>query len=51
MWEINGPMRNFTLGKPYKALSENSFNVALRNNNDDVQYVEKKHLIEIPKRR
>ena len=51
MREINGPMRNFTVGKPYKALSENSFNVALRNNNDEVQYVEKKHLIEMPKRR
>ena len=47
MWRINTALRGFTVGKAYQALSENNFNVALRNDDGDVQYVEKKYLDEV----
>lgn len=47
MWRLNTALRGFTVGRVYKALAENNFNVALRNDNGDVQYVDKKYLVEV----
>jgi hypothetical protein len=47
MWRLNTALRGFTVGKVYKAIAENNFNVAMRNDVGDVQYVEKKYLVEV----
>jgi hypothetical protein len=47
MWRLNTALRGFTVGRVYKALAENNFNVALRNDVGDVQYVEKRFLVEV----
>lgn len=47
MWRINTALRGFTVGKIYEALSVNNFNVALKNDDGDVQYVEKRFLVEV----
>ena len=46
MWRVNTSIRFFTVGKVYKSYSENSFNVALKNDTGDIQYVDKKFLDE-----
>lgn len=47
MWRVNTALRGFTVGKIYKQFSQNSFNVALKNDNGDVEYVDKKFLAEV----
>ena len=47
MWRINASLRGFTVGKIYKQFAQNSFNVALRNDDGDVEYVDKKFLVEV----
>ena len=47
MWRINTALRGFTVGKVCQTLSVNNFNVALRNDYGDVQYVEKRFLVEV----
>jgi hypothetical protein len=45
MWRISTDLRGFTVGKIYEALSVNNFNVELKNDDGDVQYVEKRFLV------
>ena len=47
MWRVNTALRGFTVGKIYKQFSQNSFNVALKNDDGDVEYVDKKFLCEV----
>lgn len=47
MWRINTALRRFTVGKIYKQFAQNSFNVALKNDNGNVEYVDKKFLVEV----
>lgn len=44
---MNTALRGFTVGKIYEALSQNSFNVAIKNDAGEVQYVEKKFMDEV----
>lgn len=46
-WKLTTAIRGFTAGKSYKQFSENSFNVALKNDNGCIEYVAKKFLIEV----
>ena len=47
VWRINTALRGFTVGKIYKQFAQNSFNVALKNDDGDVEYVDKKFLVEV----
>jgi zona occludens toxin (predicted ATPase) len=46
-WMINTNLRGFTVGKVYDAFSENNFNVAIKNDDGEVLYVDKKYLAEV----
>lgn len=47
MWQINTALRGFTVGKIYKQFAHNNFNIALKNDDGDVEYVDKKLLCEV----
>lgn len=47
MWRVNTALRGFTVGKVYKQFSQNSFNVALKNDDGNVEYVDKRFLCEV----
>lgn len=47
MWRVNTALRGFTVGKIYKQLAQNGFNVALKNDDGNVEYVDKKFLVEV----
>lgn len=47
MWRVNTALRGFTVGKTYKQFSQNSFNVALKNDDGNVEYVDKMFLVEV----
>lgn len=47
MWRVNTSLRGFTVGKIYKQFAQNSFNVALKNDDGNVEYVDKKFLVEV----
>lgn len=47
MWRVNTSLRGFTVGKIYKEFAQNSFNVALKNDEGNVEYVDKKFLAEV----
>jgi zona occludens toxin (predicted ATPase) len=46
-WIVNTNLRGFTVGKIYDAFSENNFNVAIKNDDGEVLYVDKKYLAEV----
>jgi hypothetical protein len=46
-WIVNTKLRGFTVGKVYDAFSENNFNVAIKNDDGEVLYVDKKYLAEV----
>lgn len=47
MWRVNTALRGFTVGKIYKQLAQNGFNVALKDDEGNVEYVDKKFLVEV----
>lgn len=47
MWRVTTGLKRFTVGKIYKQLSVNNFNVALKNDAGDVEYVNKRFLYEV----
>lgn len=47
MWRVSTALRGFTVGKIYKQFAQNSFNVALKNDDGNVEYVDKKFLVEV----
>jgi hypothetical protein len=46
-WMVNTNLRTFTVGKVYDEFSENNFNVAIKNDDGEVVYVDKKYLAEV----
>lgn len=46
-WRVNTALRGFMVGKIYKQFAQNSFNVALKNDDGNVKYVDKKFLVEV----
>lgn len=47
MWRINTALRGFTVGRIYKQFAQNGFNIALKNDDGNVEYVDKKFLCEV----
>lgn len=47
MWRVNTALLGFTVGKVYKQFAQNNFNVALKNDDGNVEYVDKKFLAEV----
>ena len=46
-WIVNTKLRGFTVGKVYDSFAENNFNVAIKNDDGDVLYVDKIYLTEV----
>lgn len=46
-WRLNTNLKGFTVGKVYDEHASNSFNVALKNDDGDIEYVQKRFLDEV----
>lgn len=46
-WMVNTELARLTVGKVYEAYSENNFNVAIKNDDGVIEYVQKKYLVEV----
>jgi hypothetical protein len=46
-WIVNTKLRGFTVGKVYDSFAENNFNVAIKNDDGEVLYVDKIYLAEV----